>query len=165
MNFYMPFAYYWMTAALASDFLSHQNRMPSIYLQSPLPCKNSFRKAVALSCLLIVGKHMLSTTVAMVVLHSIFRWTSWANFLPLCVMGVLLSLIQLSLSLLASPKIVKPAHSIGWLVLNMFCVFPLMLFAKFSSHLWASVAMTALMSGLLFWLAMHRWSITELDFA
>jgi len=162
MSFYLPFAYYWMTAALASDFLSHQNRMPFIYLQSPLSSINAFRTTVALSYLLTVGRHMLSTTMAMVVLHSLFPWTTWKHLFPLCVMGIILSVIQFSLSLLASRKIATPARSMGWLIINMCSVFPLVLFAKFYSHIWMFVAMV--IGGLLFWLAMRRWSRTELDF-
>lgn len=164
MNFFLPFGYYWIMAMLAADFLSHRNRMAAIYLQSRLPSRDTFARATVLSYLLVVSKHALIITAAAILLHLILPWTTWTNFPQLCVMGFTLSLIQVALSLLASDK-VKSSGGISWLMCNLFLVLPVVFVGRAYVHSWSVVAVLALAGGLLFWLAVRRWTQTEMDFA
>ena len=112
-----------------------------------------------------MNEYALSLTLAMIILNVFFPWASWPQFLTLCLMGFVLSFIQVSLSLLASSRVVTSAPSIAWLIVNLFIVFPLMALAKFHDHIWIVLAALVPLSGLLFLLATRKWSQTELDFA
>ena len=164
MYFYLPFGYYWITAVVAADFLSHRNRMAAVYLQSNLPSRSSFTRTAVLIYLLVIAKQVLGISLAMIILNVFFPWASWPQFLTLCLVGFALSFIQVSLSLLSSSWLATPARSIAWLIVNLFIVVPLMPLAKYHDQIWIVLTALVPLSGLLFLMAIRKWSGTELDF-
>ncbi|MBP1624552.1 MAG: hypothetical protein H6Q07_2572 [Acidobacteria bacterium] len=165
MNFYVLFAFYWVTTVVAANFFSHRNRMPAIYLWSNLPSRNSFARAAVLSYLLVVGKQVLSLTAALLLLNAIFPWTAWMRLVPLCLLGVALSILNVSFSLWASRIVSTSTHIISWMLINMFSISPIVAFPGLISRPWTLVAVASPVVALLLWLALRRWEKTELDFS
>jgi hypothetical protein len=163
MNYYLPSVYYFFTATLAADFLSHRDRLPIIYLGAQLPSREMFARTAALSYLLVVGRQMLAVTLSAILLHLALPWTTWTRFPQLCVMGLALSVVQVAVSLLAAGRKTS-AGGIGWLMINIIAIVPAVLLALWLSIAWTAVAALALIAGFLFWLAMRRWIHTEFDF-
>jgi hypothetical protein len=163
MNFFLPFAYFYLTAVLAVDFLSHKDRLPSIYLQSDLPSRKTFALTTVISYLLVTGKQMLGITLATTVIHLIFSWTTWTNFVPLCFIGLLLSLIQISISLLAG-RWMKPSYGIAYILVNALAAIVITLFSRLYSSSWGIIAAMALLTGMLFWFAVRRWMGSGMEF-
>jgi hypothetical protein len=164
MNFFLP-AYYFCPVTTAILFLSHRSRMPFIYLASNLPSRRSFLRATVLSYLLVVLKQTIFMTVGAILAHAVFPRTSWKDFPQLCILGLILSFIQVSFSLLTHQSI-RSANALSWLIINVVIFAPIPLLAKLCSRAWVvSLVSAALFSGFLFWLAMRRWQKTELDFA
>jgi hypothetical protein len=161
MNFYLPFAYYWIAAMLAGDFLSHRNRIPAIYIQSRLPSRRSFVFVTILSYLLIVGKAMLSITASMIVLNIFFPFAAWAEFIRLCAMGIVSAFIQVFLSLSAGSKV---KSAIAWMIGSLFPTLFLALLIPLYTRHWYFIAGAAFFSGLLVWPAIRKWENLEFDF-
>ena len=111
-----------------------------------------------------MNEYALSLTLAMIILNVFFPWASWPQFLTLCLVGFALSFIQVSLSLLSSSWLATPARSIAWLIVNLFIVVPLMPLAKYHDQIWIVLTALVPLSGLLFLMAIRKWSGTELDF-
>jgi hypothetical protein len=103
----------------------------------------------------------LAITLSMLILNILFSFASWAKFMQLCAMGIMLTFMQVSLSLFAGYKL---KSSIGWIVFSLLAIIFLPLLIPLYTRYWSFIAAVSVLTCMLFWLAMRKWSKTEFDF-
>ncbi len=158
-------AFYYMGGMmLAVDMWDHMKGLPETYLRSPLPSRSSFLKTTIFSYLLVSVKGTLYLSLAIVIDQFFYILYPWESLLQIIAMGSILSLVHLSVSLLACD--VVPSGNTVWIIIHILTlsiIIAIILFGLWTFG-WYFVAASALFSGLLFVLATRKWLNLEMDF-
>jgi hypothetical protein len=125
--------YQLMAVGVTTEFLQHRDRLPSLWLQSPLPARTDITRAVIFTYLAVAGKQYLKVSLALALLPVFVPAYARPEYLLLIAVGLLPYIFLIALSLAQSEEITSPTCW-GWAVFNLVFSMVMFLFNISFSH-------------------------------
>ncbi|MDR0310855.1 MAG: hypothetical protein LBJ21_04645 [Acidobacteriota bacterium] len=157
-----------MAAMSAFNFQANKNQLPALYLQTDLPSKTAFLKTAAMGCLWSVAEPVLIFTGALLVTHVFFPSIAWPRMFQMVFIIAAMVLVQISVMLLTGNRRKTPP-GFGWQFCFIMLYSPFMIIAQVLLRIsqagatWIAAGICVLISLLIFYAALRRWTKSEMD--